>query len=135
MFGLSFSELIVIGVVTLVAVGPQKLPGMLHTMGQWLKKLRKMTTEVRAQTGIDEILRAEGIHGGLNELRQLTRGGVAGVAAPRYEDPYANLEIDATREYPPEGVDAYGALPDDLLDEPEAQPAPAAPPSPAVQAS
>jgi len=121
-FGLSFSELLVIGVVTLVAVGPQKLPGMLHTMGRWLKKLRQMTTEVRAQTGIDEILRAEGIHGGLNELRQLTRGGAgaAASAAPRYEDPYANLEIDATREYPPEGVDAYGAMPDDLLEEPAA---------------
>jgi sec-independent protein translocase protein TatB len=120
-FGLSFSELIVIGVVTLVAVGPQKLPGMLHTMGRWLKKLRQMTTEVRAQTGIDEILRAEGIHGGLNELRQLTRGGVAANTAPRYEDPYANLEIDATREYPPEGVDAYGALPDDLVDDEPAE--------------
>jgi len=123
-FGLSFSELLVIGVVTLVAVGPQKLPGMLHTMGRWLKKLRQMTTEVRAQTGIDEILRAEGIHGGLTELRQLTRGGGLG-PAPRYEDPYANLEIDATREYPPEGVDSYGALPDDLLDEPADAKAPA----------
>jgi sec-independent protein translocase protein TatB len=124
-FGLSFSELVVIAVVTLVAVGPQKLPGMLHTLGRWLKKLRQMTTEVRAQTGIDEILKAEGIHGGLNELRQLTRGGVTS-AAPRHEDPYAQLEIDATREYPPEGVDSYGALPDDLLDEPEEQAQPVA---------
>ncbi|HVJ13937.1 MAG TPA: twin-arginine translocase TatA/TatE family subunit [Polyangiaceae bacterium] len=125
MFGLSFSELIVIGVVTLVAVGPQKLPGMLHTMGRWLKKLRQMTTEVRAQTGIDEILRAEGIHGGLSELRQLTRGG-APAPAQSYQDPYANLEIDATREYPPEGVDSYGAMPDDLLDEPAEAQAPLA---------
>src|SRR5688572_1706918 len=89
---------------------------MLHNMGRWLKKLRQMTTEVRGQTGIDDILKAEGIHGGLSELRQLTRGGA--LPAPRYEDPYANLEIDATREYPPEGVDSYGAMPDDLLDEP-----------------
>lgn len=133
MFGLSFSELVVIGVVTLVAVGPQKLPGMLHTMGRWLKKLRQMTTEVRAQTGIDEILRAEGIHGGLSELRQLTRGGGAASPAPRYEDPYANLEIDATREYPPEGVDSYNAMPDDLLDEPAESEAP--PPAAAVKAS
>ncbi len=116
MFGLSFSELVVIAVVALVAVGPQRLPGMLHTMGQWVRKLRQMTTEVRAQTGIDDILRAEGLHGGLNELRTLVRGQ-HGAEPRRQDDPYANLDVDASREYPLEGPDAYGALPDDLLDE------------------
>jgi hypothetical protein len=33
------------------------------------------------------------------------------------EDPYANLDIDLSREYPLEGADSYGALPDDLLDD------------------
>ncbi len=125
MFGFSFGELLVISLVTLVAVGPQKLPGMLKTMGQWARKLRKMTMDVRQQTGIDEMLRAEGIQ--ISELRSLMRGyhppapapapAPAPVApTPRYEDPYAGLEPDPTREYPPEGADAYGALPDDLLE-------------------
>ena len=61
MFGFSFGELIVISMVTLVVVGPQKLPTMLKTMGSWARKLRKMTMDVRQQTGIDEMLRAEGI--------------------------------------------------------------------------
>ncbi|MET0793983.1 MAG: hypothetical protein ABW061_20855, partial [Polyangiaceae bacterium] len=41
------------------------------------------------------------------------------------EDPYAhvNVEPDTSREYPPEGADAYGALPDDLIEDPAA-PAP-----------
>lgn len=131
MFGLSFSELVIIGVVTLVAVGPTRLPGMLRTLGQWMRKLRKMTTEVRQQTGIDEILRAEGIQGGLNELRGLVRGGHAPVAQPAYRpanEPYANLDFDVNQEYPPEGSDAGGALPDDLLAEPE--PEPEVPPPP-----
>jgi sec-independent protein translocase protein TatB len=149
-FGLSFSELLVIAVVALVAVGPEKLPGMLRTLGEWIRKMRNLTYEVRAQSGIDEILRAEGLHGGINELKSLVRSarqpfleplitaplapspppsGAASPfgadpsgqldpsrAPPRYEDPYANLEVDATREYPPEGPDAYGALPDDLVD-------------------
>jgi len=116
-------------VVALIAVGPKKLPGMLHTLGQWLRKIRNLTSEVRSQTGIDDLLRAEGLHGGLNELRGLLRGGhanpfepprPAAVAAPVHvpiEDPYANLEIDVSREYPLEGADSYGALPDDLLDD------------------
>ena len=119
MFGLSFSEVVLIGVVALVAVGPQRLPGMLKNFGQWMRKLRKMTTEVRAQTGIDDLLRAEGLHGGLSELRSLMRGHAPApspVYRP-YDDPYHNLEIDISREYPPEGVDANGALPEDLVDD------------------
>lgn len=140
MFGLSFGELVVISVVTLVAVGPQKLPGMLRTLGHWMRKLRNLTTEVRHQTGIDQLLREEGIHGGLNELRGLLRGqGVVHGPAPvkpraPLEDPYANLDPDASREYPPEGADAYGALPDDLIDEEEPSEVPMAASSNATSA-
>ncbi|MEP7051431.1 MAG: twin-arginine translocase TatA/TatE family subunit [Pseudomonadota bacterium] len=134
MFGFSFGELLVICVVALIAVGPKKLPGMLQTLGQWLRKLRNITTEVRTQTGIDDLLRSEGLHGGLNELRGLLRGGHANPFEPPQqpvpqpvtqapiEDPYANMDVDPSREYPHEGADAYGALPDDLLDN---DPAPA----------
>jgi sec-independent protein translocase protein TatB len=123
-FGFSFSEVVLIGVVTLVAVGPQRLPGMLKNLAQWIRKLRKMTIEVRQQTGIDEMLKAEGLQGGLNELRGLMRGGgglgalAASPAPAPYrapEDPYRHIDIDIAREYPPEGPDALGALPDDLL--------------------
>src|SRR4051794_38293081 len=130
-------------VVALIFVGPKKLPGMLHTLGQFLRKMRNMTNDVRNQTGIDQLLRAEGLHGGLNELRGLLRinHGISfdppHVATPKLgessnadpnpldvpaplvhapiDDPYAHMDIDSTREYPPEGADAYGALPDDLL--------------------
>lgn len=117
-------------VVALIAVGPKKLPGMLHTLGQWLRKIRNLTSEVRSQTGIDDLLRAEGLHGGLNELRGLLRGAHSNPFEPPrpavpavpaqvpFEDPYANLEIDVSREYPLEGADSFGALPDDLLDDP-----------------
>jgi sec-independent protein translocase protein TatB len=123
-FGFSFGELLVICVVALIAVGPKKLPGMLQTLGQWLRKIRNLTVEVRNQTGIDDLLRSEGLHGGLNELRGLLRGNhnvpfEAPVTQPPprtpIEDPYANIDIDVTREYPQEGADAHGALPDDLL--------------------
>ena len=93
---------------------------MLRDLGNWLRKLRKMTTDVRAQTGIDDILRAEGLQGGLNELRSLMRGQAPAPLPRRYrapEDPYPQVEIDVSREYPPEGADAKGAMPDDLVEE------------------
>jgi sec-independent protein translocase protein TatB len=119
--GFSFSEAILIGIVALVAVGPQRLPGMLKGFGTWMRKLRKLTTEVRAQTGIDDILRAEGIQGGVSELRSLMRGGAPAPVAPYrpYDDPYRAIDIDLSREYPPEGPDAKGAIPDDLTSEDE----------------
>jgi sec-independent protein translocase protein TatB len=140
-FGFSFSEVVLIGVVTLIAVGPKRLPGLLRDLAKWIRKLRKMTTDVRQQTGIDELLRAEGLHGGLNELRGLMRGGggfPAPAAAPAIripsppEDPYAQLDMDVAREYPPEGPDSKGALPDDLIANDEA-PAVAAPLAPVAE--
>jgi sec-independent protein translocase protein TatB len=122
-FGISFTELVVIAIVTLLVVGPQKLPRMLRTLGDWVAKLRRMTTQVRAQTGIDEILRQEGIDGGIAELRSILRGDLgATLRGPgmrnreAVEDPYRTVEDDRLREYPPEGPDAYGALPDDLVE-------------------
>jgi len=140
-FGFSFSELLMICVVALIAVGPKKLPGMLHSLGQFIRKMRNMSNDVRNQTGIDQLLRAEGLHGGLNELRGLLRinhgisfdpphvstpapsepiGGQSISSEPivhaPIDDPYAHMDIDSTREYPLEGADAYGALPDDLLE-------------------
>lgn len=140
MNGTSLGEILMIGIVVLVAVGPQKLPGMLRTLGQWIRKLKRMTYDVRAQSGIDEILRAEGLQDDLSELRSFMRGQHIGryaamteASAPvrstsdPYADPYADLEVDPTREYPPEGPDAYQALPDDLVDE-APEPSPSAEP-------
>jgi sec-independent protein translocase protein TatB len=36
-FGFSFGELVVIGLVALVALGPENLPRMMFTIGRWLK--------------------------------------------------------------------------------------------------
>jgi len=146
--GFSFTELLVICLVALVAVGPKRLPSLLHTLGTWIRRARNMVSDMRAQSGIDEMLKAEGLHGGIQELRGLVRG--AQVHWPPIQDPitpapqpgsstspveasasaannphgaadrYNSAEIDATKEYPPEGCDAYAALPDDLLPAPEA---------------
>jgi sec-independent protein translocase protein TatB len=123
-FGVSFTEFLVLGTVALLVLGPDKLPGMLRTLGQWLAKLRKLTTEVRYQSGIDDVLRSEGLDGGLNELRGLMRGGIGGsmlshaTAATTPQASRASHDHfmpDKSREYPAEGVDAYGALPEDLV--------------------
>src|SRR5688500_20196347 len=49
MFDIGWSELLVIGVVALIAIGPKELPGVLRMVGQWLGKARRMASEFQGQ--------------------------------------------------------------------------------------
>ena len=48
MFDVGFWEFALIGVVTLVIVGPERLPGLARTAGAYLGKARRMMNEVKA---------------------------------------------------------------------------------------
>jgi sec-independent protein translocase protein TatB len=45
MFDIGWTELVVIGVVALIAIGPKELPGALRALGQWMGKIRRMASE------------------------------------------------------------------------------------------
>jgi sec-independent protein translocase protein TatB len=49
MFDIGWSELVVIGVVALIAIGPKELPGVLRTVGQYMGKIRRMASEFQGQ--------------------------------------------------------------------------------------
>lgn len=49
MFDIGWSELVVIAVVALIAIGPKELPGVLRTVGQWMSKVRRMAAEFQGQ--------------------------------------------------------------------------------------
>jgi sec-independent protein translocase protein TatB len=49
MFDFSWSELLVIGIVALVFIGPKELPSVLRTLGQWMAKVRRMASEFQNQ--------------------------------------------------------------------------------------
>lgn len=173
MFGLSFGELMVLLLVSVVVLGPKELPKYLRKAGQFAGRLRRMAYEMREKSGIDEVLRTEGIDRDLAEIRHLARGELGGVmtavrsvgdavrpgltplarpnpppalapppagaapvdgqASPPGPQPPAQLGpvdaylstayplqppaivIDREREYPRDGADAYGALPDTAL--------------------
>ncbi|MBP8902595.1 MAG: twin-arginine translocase subunit TatB [Thiobacillaceae bacterium] len=47
MFDLGFSELLVIGLVALVVIGPERLPKVARSAGQWLGKLNRYVSQVK----------------------------------------------------------------------------------------
>jgi sec-independent protein translocase protein TatB len=49
MFDIGWSELVVIGVVALIAIGPKELPGVLRTVGQYMGKIRRMASDFQGQ--------------------------------------------------------------------------------------
>ena len=60
MFDIGFAELLLIGVVGLLVVGPEQLPGAVRTVLAWVNRLRRsfdqIRTEVRRELHNDEIM-------------------------------------------------------------------------------
>jgi sec-independent protein translocase protein TatB len=59
MFNIGFGELAVICIVLIIAVGPERLPSMMKTLGKTLRTLRQASRDIRASTGIDEMMRED----------------------------------------------------------------------------
>lgn len=48
MFDISFFELMMIGVVALIVLGPERLPKVARTVGQWVSRAQRYVNEVKA---------------------------------------------------------------------------------------
>jgi len=57
MFDIGFSELLVIAVVALLVLGPDKLPTAIRTVGLWVGKFRRTVSGIQAE--ISEELRLD----------------------------------------------------------------------------
>jgi Sec-independent protein secretion pathway components len=47
MFGIGLPEMIIIAIVALIFIGPDKLPGVLRSIGKGLVELKRATSDVR----------------------------------------------------------------------------------------
>ena len=65
MFDVGFSELVVIGVIALLVLGPKRLPEAARTAGKWVGRARRFMAEVKQDFDV-EMNKEE-----LAELRQL----------------------------------------------------------------
>ena len=62
MFDIGFTEMMLIGIVALVVIGPERLPGVARTAGKYFSRLRSFVTNVRAD--VESELKAD-------ELREM----------------------------------------------------------------
>lgn len=61
MFDIGFTELLLIGLVALFVLGPERLPGAVRTTGLWIGRAKRsfanIKSEVEREIGADEIRR------------------------------------------------------------------------------
>lgn len=65
MFDIGFFELLVVGIVALLVLGPERLPTAARTCGLWLGRVRRSLTsiqsEIREELRMDELKRTTAI--------------------------------------------------------------------------
>ncbi len=73
MLGIGFWEMLVIAGLILIAVGPDRLPAMVKTVSKFYRQFRRTAEDLRASTGIDDLMRDEE----LKELAELRKQKLA----------------------------------------------------------
>jgi sec-independent protein translocase protein TatB len=71
LFDLGMSELLVIGVVALIVIGPKDLPKALRVAGFWVKKARTLSREF--QSSVDQMIREAELDEMRQELKKATQ--------------------------------------------------------------
>jgi len=72
MFDLAWSEIALIGVVALIAIGPKDMPVAIKAVAEMVKKARRMASEF--QTHVDEMVREANLHevrDHINDIRSM----------------------------------------------------------------
>lgn len=108
MLDIGWSELILIGIVALIVVGPKDLPRMFHALGRMTSKARGMAREF--QRAMDDAAKASGldeVRKDLNAIRSSTSASAMGIdalenAASKFEkwDPTKGVKAAAATANP-----------------------------------
>jgi sec-independent protein translocase protein TatB len=153
--GIGFYEMLVIGVVILLVVGPQKLPEIARQAGKGMRMLRRASQELRDSLDVDEIKRtvydepmrelkrqAQEIVDVEPEPVEVRAPSTAGVESPgqdtRHPAQTDGADVLAANAPPVEPADAVGDHPAaptpeaaPMAEAPDTAPAAPAPPPPA----
>ncbi|MFW1678657.1 Sec-independent protein translocase protein TatB [Pontibacter sp. JAM-7] len=79
MFDIGFTELLIVAVVALIVLGPEKLPMAVRTLGLWVGRIRRsvanIQSEISEELRLDELRRQasmekDELERELNEMRQ-----------------------------------------------------------------
>jgi len=93
MFDLGWGELLIIGVVALVVLGPKELPNALRTVSNLTKTARKLAGEF--QSGVNEIVREAELEDARKAAQSISKGSVS-KAIEKAIDPTGEMKSAVT---------------------------------------
>ena len=129
MFDIGWGELLVIGIVALVVIGPKELPGVLRTLGQGMSKIRRMASEFQGQ--FQEAMREaemQDIKKSVDELTASARG--FGTYDPLADGPQPSTPPPPETAAPPTPAETPALPAAETPALPEPDPAPTETPKP-----
>lgn len=124
MFDLAWSEIMLIGAVALVVIGPKELPGAIRAVSQFIRKAREMAWEMRGH--VDEMVREANLDEVRNQINEIRNFDVKGEVA-KAVDPDGSLRRTVTEAGQSIQDAARG------MDDPAHNATPASEPAPAVE--
>lgn len=103
MFDIAFSELIVIGLIALVVLGPKRLPELARAAGRWTARLRRFVEDVKRDVSLemhkDELAELRQVKDQLTETKQLFEtsagGAFAALGEIRPPEPMPDYQVKA----------------------------------------
>lgn len=103
MLDLSWGEIVVIGTVAVIFIGPKELPGALRALGHWVGKARTMAREF--QNNVDDMIREadlDEVKKQVQSAQSMASGGI-GSAIQNTIDPKGELksQVESALAPPP----------------------------------
>ncbi len=80
MFDIGFAELLIVAVVALIVLGPERLPTALRTLGLWLGRIRRSVGNIQRE--ISEELRLEEVKQAAREQQNLVNNQMENLQKP-----------------------------------------------------
>lgn len=121
MFDIGWSELLVIGVVALLVVGPKELPALLRTIGRYMGMVKRQASEFRAQ--FDDAMRETEFEQLRKDVEAIKSDAVSSLQAAeqsvKSEIDDAKSELDAVAASATAKIDDAERKLDEIKHEPE----------------
>ena len=117
MFDIGFSELVVIGVVALVVIGPERLPRVARTAGHLMRRLQRYVSEVKAdiqrEIPLDELTTLQrDLQGSVQDFRNSLSDEIHSVKKEIEETSQSlQSDINAIKNLNPSGADTLADMP------------------------